>query len=686
MKTRARAAERTYSIALFALTTAVLLLIMAGVVFAAEPEAAAPPAALSGWFHTIYGDAPQGGGGHLHAHVLVDDKGHATRLAVPDSVIAAAGGRHAINRRRVSLEGHAVSPMPGAVDAGGPLVAVHALSAEAAGAQSVSALGGPEALVSGSQKWVSILCRFADSATVTPFPRSWFETLLMGGQAPGLDHYWRTSSFGTVNLTGSIVLGWYTLPYPRSHYVYGSPLALDSQRAAEDCTAAADPDVYFPSYVGINLMFNQDLDCCAWGGSTTMVLDGVARTYRMTWLPPWGYESQGPIAHEMGHGFGLPHSSGPYNATYDSRWDVMSDVWGNCPPYDATYGCVGTQTISYHKDLLGWIPSARRYVASAGTSQTIALEPLDQLAGSDFMIARIPIPGSNTRFYTVETRRLAGYDAPLPGHAVVIHLVDTTRADRDAQVVDPDRNGDPDDASAMWLPGETFVDPVNNISVAVVGTTTEGFLVTVTTGAPASYTLSFAVSGPGTVTSNPPGIACSGGVCTASFPSGTAVSLTATGGALSSWGGACGLALGSVCTVSMEGDRSASAAFAAAAPDITVSPTLQLYGLVAVGGKSGKIVTVRNDGAGTLVLGTATLAGLDPGQWKLPAAVDLCSGRALGPGESCTLIARFKPTSAGSKSAKLKITSNDSDEPAVKVLLSGTGASPALSRLLGLSR
>src|SRR4029450_1699501 len=67
---------------------------------------------------------------------------------------------------------------------------------------------GPQALVSGSQKWVSILCRFADSASVTPYPKTWFETLMLGGAAPGLDHYWRESSFGTIDLTGRVLLGW----------------------------------------------------------------------------------------------------------------------------------------------------------------------------------------------------------------------------------------------------------------------------------------------------------------------------------------------------------------------------------------------------------------------------------------------------------------------------------------------
>src|SRR5262249_50799411 len=155
-------------------------------------------------------------------------------------------------------------------------------------------------------------------------------------------------------------------------------------------------------------------------------------------------------------------SSGPYDATYDSRWDVMSDVWDNCPPYDPTYGCVGTHTISYHKDLLGWIPASRKYLATPGTTQTIDLEALDQLATPGHMIAQIPVPGSATRFSPVEARRLAGYDATLRGRAVVIHLVDTTRADRDAQVVDPDANGNPDDAGAMWLPGEAFLDTANN--------------------------------------------------------------------------------------------------------------------------------------------------------------------------------------------------------------------------------
>ena len=76
-------------------------------------------------------------------------------------------------------------------------------------------------------------------------------------------------------------------------------------------------------------MFNDLLDCCAWGGGWYACLDGLCQTWRTTWEPPWGYQNIGVIAHETGHGFGLPHSLGNCQQGYDNRWDVLSDVWSN---------------------------------------------------------------------------------------------------------------------------------------------------------------------------------------------------------------------------------------------------------------------------------------------------------------------------------------------------------------------
>ncbi|RIK17706.1 MAG: hypothetical protein DCC51_12070, partial [Anaerolineae bacterium] len=90
-----------------------------------------------------------------------------------------------------------------------------------------------------------------------------------------------------------------------------------------------------------------------------MTLDGTTGVWRTSWLPPWAVNNISVIAHEMGHGFGLPHSSGDYDATYDSPWDVMSADRANCSKNkDPIYGCIPQGTIGYHKDLLGWIPAA----------------------------------------------------------------------------------------------------------------------------------------------------------------------------------------------------------------------------------------------------------------------------------------------------------------------------------------
>jgi hypothetical protein len=193
------------------------------------------------------------------------------------------------------------------------------------------------------------------------------------------------------------------------------------------------------------------------------------------------WATQSTYAHETGHSLGLPHSSGPYGQTYDSRWDVMSG--GNS--YDKTVQTrVAPHTIAFHKDLLGWIPASRKYVAPRGTTSTFELAR-DAIPGATgYEMAQIPVPGG-AEFYTVEARLFAGYDARgrLPGEAVVIHRVNPADV-APAKVVDADGNGDPNDAGAMWTPGETFQDLQAGVRVRVLARTATGFLVQVSTAGP----------------------------------------------------------------------------------------------------------------------------------------------------------------------------------------------------------
>ena len=342
-----------------------------------------------------------------------------------------------------------------------------------------------------SQAWVTILCRFGDAADVTPHPVSFYEGM-MEASYPGLEHYWREVSDRNIpDLSGSVVVGWYNLPRSRSYYVYDKDgdgqEDSDLNRATEDCTAVADADVFFPDFYGINMIFNQQLHGANQGGSRFMTLDEEEGFWGVTWLERAGARDQRIWAHEMGHGMGLQHSSGPYGqddplfspTTYDSGWDVMSG--GACMSRDSQHGCVGVHTIAYHKDFLGWIPPDRKYVAAPNSTQTITLERLAQPGAEGYLMAQIPIGESPTDFYTVEARLFDGYDDGIPDEAIVIHKVDTTLADRLAQVVDVDNNGDPNDEGALWTVGEIFTDAENNLQISIDAAYATGYRVTIST-------------------------------------------------------------------------------------------------------------------------------------------------------------------------------------------------------------
>lgn len=88
--------------------------------------------------------------------------------------------------------------------------------------------------------------------------------------------------------------------------------------------------------------------------------------------------------------------------------------------------------------------------------------------------------------------------------------------------------------------------------------------VTATFSALPSYTLTVSLTGSGTISSAPAGIAC-GGDCTENYTSGVSVTLTASaasGYTFSGWGGACS-GVSTTCIVSMTAARGVSAAFTA---------------------------------------------------------------------------------------------------------------------------
>lgn len=421
---------------------------------------------FTGIFTIVWGDPIPGS--NLESTItywLTDAQGNIREILLDENMARPHGGTLALDRQRVTLVGTTIARPDG--DGRPPLFRVQAI-------QKTERITSPT--LTGAQPWISIGCKFAD---VSDEPRTLaYLQSMYGSIFPGLDHYWREQSYNNINLTGSDAVGWFILPHTKAYYTDPNG-SMNLVLVAGDCTAAADPSVYFPPYVGINLMFNAAIEGRAF--ATTgyyMNRDGETRMWRLTWLPPQGFREISVTEHEMGHTFGLPHSSGNYGYTYDSPWDVMSDPNYNCTDFrDPTFACWGQHTIGYHKSIPGW--TTPQWIEN--DTQSLTLEPIASLPGAASKVIFIPISDSTSHFYSVELRRHVGYDVKLPGEGVIIHEVDTTRGNP-AHIIDTDNNGDLDDEGVLWHPGDVFADAANQIYVCITSSTATGFSITAAQG------------------------------------------------------------------------------------------------------------------------------------------------------------------------------------------------------------
>lgn len=514
----------------------------------AEPAGAQQVTAISGTFHSVWVD-PRAAAPPEPLYFVSGPAG-TVRLDVTAQQLAAWGGRQALERRSVTVSGTllpAGAPGPGValVRTEVPVLRVSEIRADGA------VLGAP---VSGSRAYVTILCRFPD---VAPLPGAITRyQAIAGTTSPGLDHYWREVSENQIDLGGSVVTDWYTLPQPFSYYSTNDVLDLD--RLAQDCTGAADDDVNFQHFVGINMQFNANF-AASWGGSWSFNRDGLNTVMPMTWMADWA--GQSVYAHEMGHSFGFPHSSGPYAQVYDSPWDVMSSAYVRF--VGGTHQWIAQQTITYHKGLAGWIGG--RTTTLNTNVLAVTLERSAQPTAGGLLEVRIPVAGQDA-FFTVEARKQVGYDVGLPSEGVIIHLVSPALA-QPARVRDGDANGTTNDGGSVWTPGETFWDPALRTAVRVESATPTGWQVYARRNA---VVVTAAAAGPGGVVASPGGITCPGD-CSEPYGGGETVTLTATPGeaaVFQGWSGAC-TGTGP-CVVSPTSDVSVTATFVARA-EMTVT-------------------------------------------------------------------------------------------------------------------
>ena len=307
--------------------------------------------------------------------------------------------------------------------------------------------------------WAILLCKFNDKSDYEPHPASFYrQAFTEAGAGKGREFdYFREVSGGSLDLTGSKIFGWMTMPRHSTKDFKGPDGKGDGQRPVLHgwaVEAAKAKGIDLTPFFGVMVFFNQQTDSGAFGsvGEPNLVVMGYNGA---DWAPPFH-------CHELGHGFGMGHSKLPRPLSeYGDRWDIMGS--GDFRVKRGSFE-IGSGFNAFHLRQTGCISTERIWTANPGPgSQTITLAGHNQFDADGFLMAVIPPARGSTSdsSYIVEFHRKKAWGENIPHDAVLVY------EDRN--------NGYPyllsrkntwDDMDAMQtLPGQTFEVPLRELTV-----------------------------------------------------------------------------------------------------------------------------------------------------------------------------------------------------------------------------
>ncbi len=258
--------------------------------------------------------------------------------------------------------------------------------------------------------WAILLVRFSDDKDPSP-PLTKYQDLFtaQGSGSSNMVDFFRDMSHGKIDVSGSRVFGWYTLPAKRGDYVgnvYPQPAGKLNRDGVLSLAknVAESGGVKLSDFSGVIVSGFQRMDLCGWVGGMAALCDSFSLVPSL-------------LGQEMGHGYGLDHARLEGSASdYMDPWDVMSTA--HFPSMEAPNGefsFVGPGLNAWNMRSRGWLDESRVWTSSAADADArVQLRPLHRLDMPGFLAAQI---GQ----YLVEFRVPERWDAAIPRACVLVH-------------------------------------------------------------------------------------------------------------------------------------------------------------------------------------------------------------------------------------------------------------------------
>jgi hypothetical protein len=257
--------------------------------------------------------------------------------------------------------------------------------------------------------WAVLLVKFNDDPAADP-SRAVHEHLFTksGAGSHNMVDFFRDMSHGQVDVSGTRVFGWFTLPVARSVYVgnvYPQPVGKLNRNGLLDLAraTATSNGVDLSKFDGVVVSAYGGTDLCGWVG-------GMAALCDQNSLQP------SLLGQEMGHGFGLDHARHDgADDDYRDPWDVMSTAaYPGMQQSHPEFGTIGPGLNAWNMRSRGWLAESRVWSGGDVFDATITLRPLHHRRLPGHLAAEV---GE----FLVEFRVPESWDGAIGAACVLVH-------------------------------------------------------------------------------------------------------------------------------------------------------------------------------------------------------------------------------------------------------------------------